>query len=108
MSILHKTANATSDKGKNGVILSIPIGENGIYYAGEYNPDMFKWELVCIAVAPHGSFWIADTADNHLLHFDTKGIILNKIAIKDIIVGADDLVILSGNKRVIRIIVGWV
>ncbi|GAB1360570.1 hypothetical protein MASR1M31_23880 [Porphyromonadaceae bacterium] len=79
----------------NEILFTIPVGEDGIHYAGEDNPDVMRWGPTAMAVAPDGSFWIADTADNRLIHFSPKGELLEKIPTIDFIVGIGDLLVTS-------------
>lgn len=73
------TATALAEDGTNHeVLFSVPQAENGITYRSEgvteqqiVGPDGF-------AVAPDGSFWIADTMALRLLHYDAQG---NQLAI---------------------------
>jgi len=48
-----------------------------------------------MTIAPDGTFWIADTADNHLLHFDSKGVLLDKIDVGNFAVGVGDIEVTS-------------
>lgn len=79
----------------NEILFTIPVGEDGIHYAGEDNPDVMRWGPTAMAIAPDGSFWIADTADNRLIHFNPKGELLEKIPTIDFIVGIGDLLVTS-------------
>ncbi|MFZ6030377.1 MAG: hypothetical protein ACOYYS_21930 [Chloroflexota bacterium] len=76
------------------VVFSIPVGDKGIHYASD-GPDMLIWGPPAITVAPDGTFWIADTADNHLLHFNSEGVLLDKIAVGDFAVGVGDIEVTS-------------
>jgi len=80
---------------KHEVVFSIPIGDKGIHYAGNGNTDMLIWGPPTLTVAPDGTFWIADTPDNQLLHFNSQGILLDKIAVGDFVVGAGDIEVTS-------------
>lgn len=46
---------------------------------------------MALAVAPDRTFWIVDTIDNRLLHFNSKGDLLNKVDIGDFVNSAGDL-----------------
>jgi hypothetical protein len=70
----------------NDIVFSIPLGENGIHYEGSDNPDAFIWGPPAFTMAPDSTFWIADTPDDHLLQFSSKGMLLSKIAIGDFII----------------------
>ena len=88
-------ASSQDNEIKNEVIFTIPIGNQGIHYAGNNNQDSFTWGPAAFTVAPDGTFWIADTPDNHLLHYSPKGVLLDKIAIGGYIIGAGDLEVTS-------------
>jgi hypothetical protein len=88
---LVTSASSQNNAVDNEVVFSMPVGENGIHYEGAENPDMLTWGPPAFTVAPDGTFWIADTPNNHLLRFSSKGVLLNKIAIGDFIIGAGDL-----------------
>lgn len=77
------------------ILFSIPVGDDGIHYSGIEHPDMLTWGPAAITVAPDGSFWIADTAGNRLLHYDTKGMLLDKVNIEDFVTGAGDVEVTS-------------
>lgn len=79
----------------NEVVFSIPVGDNGIHYEGADNPDMLIWGPPAFTAAPDGTFWIADTPNDHLLRFKSDGALLNKIPIGDFVIGAGDLEVTS-------------
>ena len=56
----------------NEVVFSIPLGDQGIHYEGQDNPNMLTWGPTALVVAPDGTFWIADAADDHLLRYSPK------------------------------------
>ena len=74
----------------NEVLFSIPVGKNGIHY-----DPIGGWAPSAFTVAPDGSFWIADTYDNHLLHFSPNGSLLDKLDIDALVVGAGALQVTS-------------
>ncbi len=80
---------------QNELVFTIPIGEEGIHYDGEENPEVFKWGPTAMAIAPDGSFWIADAPGNRLIHLNVKGELLEKIPTIDYIVGIGDLLVTS-------------
>ncbi len=88
-------ASSQDDVLKNKVVFTIPIGNQGIHYAGNNNQDSFTWGPAAFTVAPDGTFWIADTPDNYLLHYSPKGVLLDKIAIGEAVIGAGDLEVTS-------------
>lgn len=79
------------------VVFTVPIGEDGIHYEGAGIPEMLTWGPAAFAVAPDGSFWIADTVGGRLLHYSPAGYPLGKIDLKGLVVGATDVeVVKSG------------
>jgi hypothetical protein len=79
----------------NDTIFTIPIGDNGIHYADEDGPELLRWGPTAIAIAPDGSFWIADAPDDRLLHFSKKGELIDKISTIDFVTGVYDLEVTS-------------
>jgi hypothetical protein len=79
----------------NEILFSIPVGDSGIHYSGNGNPDILPGGPMAIAVSPDRTFWIIDMVDNHLLHFNSKGDLLNKLAIGDFVNNAGDLEVTS-------------
>jgi len=75
----------------NEIIFTIPIGKEGVQYEGENVPEMLTWGPAAFTVAPDGSFWIADTVGNRLLHYSSKGNLLHIIKLDGHVVGAGDL-----------------
>jgi len=75
------------------VMFSIPTGENGIHYEGGGAIDSLTWGPAAFTISNDGSFWIADTAGNRLLHYSLKGDFLEEIDLEELIVGATDLVV---------------
>lgn len=75
----------------NEILFSMPVGDNGIHYSGNGNPDILPGGPMALAVAPDGTFWIIDTVDNHLLQINSKGDLLNKVAIGDLVISGGDL-----------------
>lgn len=73
------------------LIFTIPVGEKGIHYAGEGNPDVLTWGPAAFTIAPDGSFWIADSAISQLLHFSSNGTMIERINVGDFVIGAGDL-----------------
>lgn len=98
---VYTTSNAlSSNYAQDGdteheVVFTVPAGDDGIHYA-EDGPGMLIWGPAAITVAPDGGFWIADTAGSRLLHYDEKGVLLDKIDIEDFVVGAGDIEVTSG------------
>ena len=73
-------------------LFTIPVGEDGVHYKkGETD---IAWGPSAFSVAQDGSFWIADTIGNFLLHYDNTGNMLSKINLDEIdepVVGVGDL-----------------
>jgi hypothetical protein len=87
------SASSRDNATTNEVVFSIPVGDKGIHYEGTDNLDI--WGPPAFTIAPDGTFWIADTPDNHLLHFSTKGELLDKIATGNSVIGVGDLDVTS-------------
>jgi hypothetical protein len=84
-------------------VFTIPVGEDGVHYEGE-RPEMLAWGPAALAIAPDGSFWIADTAGNRLLHYSAKGKALDTINLTDHqVVGVGDLEITASDILVLDI-----
>ncbi len=88
---LEDQDNEEGDK----ILFSIPMGADGIHYEGAGQADTLTWGPAAFTVAPDGSFWIADTAGNQLLHYDPKGVLLDKINVEGIVVCACDIEVTS-------------
>ena len=61
-------ANATHPQAGLPTCL-IPTGENGVHYVGENVVDMERWGPASFPIGEDGSYWIADTAGNQILHY---------------------------------------
>ena len=53
-------------------VFFLPKGNNGIHYEGENIDGMLVWGPTALAVAPDGTFWIADGAANQLLRLNAN------------------------------------
>ena len=82
---------STQDTNAYELVFTIPVGEDGIHYEGEGVPEMLTWGPTAFTVAPDGSFWIADTIGNRLLHYSSKGEFLSAINLSGLVVGIGDL-----------------
>ena len=92
-----------ADVSTHEIVFIIPVGKDGVQYEGE-RPDMLTWGPTAFAIAPDGSFWIADTVGNRLLHYSAKGKALNTINLNDHqVVGVGDLEITASNILVLDI-----
>jgi hypothetical protein len=98
------TATASSpDVNAHEIVFIIPVGQDGVQYDGE-RPEMLTWGPTALAIAPDGSFWIADTVGNRLLHYSPKGEALNTINLNDHqVVGIGDFQITASNILVLDI-----
>ena len=85
------SASSQDSTEKNEIVFSIPLGDNGIHYEGSDNPDVFTWGPPAFTIAPDGTFWIADTPDDNLVQFNSKGVLLAKIAIGEFVIAAGDI-----------------
>ena len=98
------TATASyADVNTHETVFIIPGGKDGVQYEGE-RPEMLTWGPTAFAIAPDGSFWIADTVGNRLLHYSPKGEALNAINLNEHqVVGVGDLEITASGIWVLDI-----
>jgi hypothetical protein len=91
--VLSNAAAPVSAQGENTheIVFTIPVGKEGVQYEGENVSEMLTWGPKAFTVAPDGSFWIADTVGNRLLHYSPKGDLLDMIYLDGQVVGAGDL-----------------
>ncbi len=77
------------------VVFSVPAGEKGVHYAGVGKSEMPAWGPLAFAVAPDGSFWIADTpaVPERLLHYSSTGEPLGIIELDETLVGVSDVAV---------------
>lgn len=87
------TARSAYIEGGNEVVFTIPVNvEGGALYAGENVPDMARWGPAAFSVAQDGTFWIADTVGNRLLHYGPDGGLLDLVKLDDYgVVGIGDI-----------------
>jgi len=91
------------DANTHETVLTIPVGEDGVRYSGA-GPEILTWGPAGFTVAPDGSFWIADTVSNRLLHYSPEGKRLNTINLDAYqVVGAGDLEIAASDIFVLDI-----
>lgn len=72
-------------------VCRLPVGADGISYAGEGQPEMLVWGPPAFTIAPDGSYWIADTAANRLLHVSSDCRLLAAPSLDGLAVGVSDL-----------------
>ena len=77
------------------VIFTIPNTQPWSGMEGDPRPDWKGWGAETFAVAPDGTFWIADTAvfPNRLLHYSPQGELLQGLSLQDIVVYAYDILV---------------
>ena len=91
------------DANTHETVFTIPVGQDGVQYEGERS-EMLTWGPTALAIAPDGSFWIADTAGNRLLHYSPKGEALDTIDLDDHqVVGIGDLEVTASGILVLDI-----
>ncbi|MBO9384639.1 MAG: hypothetical protein J7479_20345 [Roseiflexus sp.] len=76
------------------VVFAVPIGHGGVRYEGE-QAEMLPWGPAALAIAPDGSFWIADTVSNRLLRYSPEGVTLSVLDLSGHAVGIGDLEVSS-------------
>jgi hypothetical protein len=54
------------------IVLTVPVGGDGVHYSAT-GDEMLPWGPSALAVAPDGSYWIADAVANRLLHYAASG-----------------------------------
>jgi hypothetical protein len=79
------------------VVFTVGVGDQGIHYEGAGKPETLVWGPAALAIGPDGSFWIADTPGNRLLHYTAKGLKVGTIDLTDMVVAASDLKITTSN-----------
>jgi hypothetical protein len=70
---------------EEGVVFIVPVGSDGVQYGAEQTGPM------ALTIATDGTFWIADTQGNRLLHYDPQGVLLNRIDLNDNGTGVADV-----------------
>ncbi|NOK60721.1 MAG: hypothetical protein GFH27_549297n322 [Chloroflexi bacterium AL-W] len=81
---------AQGNQSEYKVLFKLPIDEEGVMYspAGE---EMLQWGPKALAVAPDGTFIIANTVANNLLRINQTGEIIDKIDLSELAVGVTDI-----------------
>lgn len=82
--------NSPETPSQHEVLFTIPIGDEGIHYSPD-GLDMLVWGPSAITTTSDGTFWIADTVANRLIHLDSKGVLLGKYEIGSAVIGIGDL-----------------
>lgn len=81
------------------VLFTVPVGPDGVQYGAEQTGPM------ALAVATDGTFWIADTQGNRLLHYDSQGVQLNRIDLNGHGIGVADMEAIGSD--VLALVVGY-
>jgi hypothetical protein len=84
---------------EDGVVFTVPAGPDGVQYGAEQTGPM------ALAVAANGTFWIADTQGNRLLHYDPHGVLLNRIDLNGYGAGVTDVEVIGSD--VLALVVGY-
>jgi len=79
------TEPAATCTDEDRVLFTVPVGSDGVQYGAEQTGPM------ALAAAGDGTFWIADTQGNRLLHYDPQGVLLNRIDLDGYGIGAADV-----------------
>lgn len=96
------TASSVAQYAPHEIVLTVPVGRDGVQYEGEH-PEMLPWGPIALAVAPDGSFWLADGVGNRLLHYSSTGSLLNTVNLAGLVVGIGDLEVTCSNIWVLDI-----
>lgn len=73
-------------------LFSLPVGSEGIVYEGGETADSLPWGPAAFAVAPDGTFWIADTAGNRVRAYSPEGELRSTLEMGPLgVVGIGDL-----------------
>ena len=101
-SVLSASVSA-QDVNTHEIVFTIPVGEDGVHYS-RVGPEILTWGPSAFTVVPDGSFWIADTVANRLLHYNLEGDRLNTINLNaHQVVGVGDLEISASDIFVLDI-----
>jgi len=75
------------------VVFRVPVGPDGVHYEGGESPDTMRWGPQAFAVAPDGTFWIADSAAEpaQILSFTPEGELVGRIQLSGTVVGVSDI-----------------
>jgi Tol biopolymer transport system component len=79
------------------VVFTVPVGPDGVQYGAEQTGPM------ALAAAADGTFWIADTQGNRLLHYDPQGALLNRIDLNGYGTGASDVEAIGSDVTVLLV-----
>jgi len=81
------------------VVFTVPVSPDGVQYGAEQTGPM------ALAVADDGTFWIADTQGNRILHYDPEGALLNRIDLNGYGIGVADVEVIASD--VLALVVGY-
>jgi hypothetical protein len=87
------------------IVFTIPNKQAFSGREDEARPEWLGWGAETFAVAPDGSFWIADTAvnPNRLLHYTAQGELLREMSLERIVVHAYHLLVTQDSLWVLDI-----
>lgn len=87
------------------IVFTIPNTEPFSGKEGEARPNWLGWGAETFTVHPDGSFWIADSAafPNRLLHYSSKGELLQEISLENLVVYPYDLAITQNSLWVLDV-----
>jgi len=104
MALSNATASVNAQDGNtHEIVFTIPVGPEGVQYQGEGIPEMLVGGPMAFAAAPDGSFWVADTVGNRLLHHSPKGNALGMVDLAGQAVGIGDLEVTGSDVLVLDI-----
>ncbi len=79
-------------QGASELVFTVPLGtDQGIHYQGVGMQEALTWGPADMTAAPDGTFWLADTVSDRILHYDRSGKFLQGIDLLGDAVGATDL-----------------
>jgi hypothetical protein len=97
-------AEPETPTGRVGTVAALSIGDGGITYADVGRDEREAWGPSALRAADDGTFWIADTAANRLVHVGRDGHVAgalslagNVVGARDLLVRNDDLFVLDGS-----------
>jgi hypothetical protein len=86
-------ADESRDEQSPETIVTLPLGNAGVHFAGRPNTESLIWGPTALAVAPDGSFLIADAVVTRILQFGRDGSKGPTIDLRGKVVGIADLAV---------------
>ncbi len=90
LAIPYTIVMAQSVASEYDVLFTLPVEPGSVSYSEQRNEEL-QWGPTALTVAPDGTFIIANTVDNNLLHVSDAGTILQTIDLSHIATGITDL-----------------